>query len=60
MNDDEGDSHHLLSTNYVLSPKLGSLPILNHSVHCNHSPLARDEMEPVHKKAFASENIGLE
>lgn len=59
MTDDVRDSHHLLSTNYVLSLKRGSLPVLNYSVCCNHSPLARDEMEPVHKSLLLAKTLVL-
>lgn len=57
--DDEGDSNHLLSTNYVPSTKLGSLPILNYSVHCNQPPLASDEMEMVSKSLLLAKTSVL-
>ena len=59
VDDDEDNSHQLLSTPYVPGTKLGSLHVLNYSVHCSQHPLAGDEMKRFSKRLSASENTGL-
>lgn len=57
--DDENNSNQLLSTSYVPGTKLGSLRVLNYSVHCSQHPLASDGMKRFSKRLSATENTGL-